>query len=437
MHIKTAVVVLCSLLGVITLAPPNIPTALADEVPPATQLGTRAEGVAAMQKVIKAIQDADIGTVSDMYRSSTDPVVHVISAMAIERIHFNLAAATRDARLCQQNLGDKRPAIALFCGAVEAGNLRLAGQYKASTDKVAELIRTFDGKGMDKRLVDFKALLESDRLAPPLTVERQAGTLAFDLRQGSTDYILSPTIAAKANGHALDMVVDSGASVVMLGEAQANHLGVKILGPAGEMEGWLSKGVTGKRGLLETLTLGGVTFHNMPVFVVPRQIALIGINYLAPLGAMHISASKLTISQDASTDTTCTTPMLIGSSIFGEEMELMPQLSVGGKIQPVLLDTGTREYLLGSKSALDEVTTLRRDRLDGFGDIGTQMSARARQAKVNLIVSGQSFDIYFDVLADGNVPWPIVMGASALRDMDFDLDFSRQRMCFALHPHLH
>jgi hypothetical protein len=29
-----------------------------------------------------------------------------------------------------------------------------------------------------------------------------------------------------------------------------------------------------------------------------------------------------------------------------------------------------------------------------------------------------------------------VLGAGALRDMDFDLDFGHQRMCFALHPHL-
>ena len=46
---------------------------------------------------------------------------------------------------------------------------------------------------------------------------------------------------------------------------------------------------------------------------------------------------------------------------------------------------------------------------------------------------GHPFDIYFDVLADGNVPWPMIMGASALRDMDFVPDF---RMCFALHSHL-
>jgi hypothetical protein len=433
MRIKVSGFVFVSLFSIVSLC--SI-AARADETSPSTGLGTRADGVAAIQKVAVAMQNADLQTVSDMYRSSTDPVVHVLSAMAIERIHFNLDGATKDAQLCQQSLGEQRPAVALFCGAVEAGNLRLAGQYKASTDKLAELIRRFDGKGMGKRLEDFKALLAADRAMPPLTVERQAGTLTFDLRQGPTDYILSPTIAAKANGHALDMVVDSGASVVMLGEAQANHLGVKILGPADEMEGWLSKGVTGKLGLLETLTLGGVTFHNMPVFVVPRQIALIGINYLAPLGAMRISTSKLTINQDAPADTACTTPMLVGSSVFGNDMKLLPQLSVGGKVQPVLLDTGTREYLLGSKNALDEVTTLRRDRLEGFGDIGTQMSARARQAKVNLIVSGQPFDIYFDVLADGNVPWPTVLGAGALRDMDFDLDFGHQRMCFALHPHL-
>jgi predicted aspartyl protease len=422
------------LLGAIALCSWHT-AALADDASPAATLGTRAEGVAAIQKVATAMQAADLQTVSDMYRSSQDPVVHILSAMAIERIHFNLDGATKDAQLSQQSLREQRPAVALFCGAVEVGDLRLAGAYKASADKAAELIQTFDGKGMDRRLADFKALLAFDRAGAPLTVDRPPGTLSLDIRKDNVDQIVSPVVAAKANGHALDMVIDSGASVVMLGEAQASHLGVKILGPAGEMGGWLSKAVEGKRGMLDTLALGGVTWHNVPVFVVPRQIALIGINYLAPLGSMRITASKLTISQ-APADPACTTPMLAGSSVFGETLRLLPQLEVGGKLQTVLLDTGTHTYLMGSKKALDQVTTLRRDRIEGFGDIGTNMSARARQAKVNLVLSGQPFDIYFDVLADSDLPWPVVIGAGALRDMDFVMDFQHQHMCLLLHPGL-
>jgi hypothetical protein len=45
--------------------------------------------------------------------------------------------------------------------------------------------------------------------------------------------------------------------------------------------------------------------------------------------------------------------------------------------------------------------------------------------------------VYFDVLTDSEVRWPITPIAGALRDMDFLMDFKHQHMCLLLHPDLH
>lgn len=422
--------------------------AYADEAPATassldSNLGSRAAEGAAIHKVIDAMAQADLATMAQMYQSSSDPVVHVLSAMAIERIHFNLENATKDAIVCQQTLAGSRPGVALFCGEIEAGDLRLAGRYKEATDKEAALVKQFEGidKGMDKGLAGMKHYVETDRSAPQFSVDRPAGTITLDLKQRDPKQradsdISSPTIKAKANGHAIDMIMDSGASSVLLGEEQARTVGVKFSGSVSKTRGWLSNDVPGKHGVLDELSFGGITWHNVPVVVVPRDIALIGVNYLAPLGAIHISTSKLTITSQTAADATCTTPMLAGSSVFGDYLRVLPQLSVEGHVETVLLDTGSHRYLLGSKKALEEVTALRRSKI-AFGDIGTSMVANVESAKVNVVISGQPFQVYFDVLSDSDSRWPITLGAGALRDMDFVLDFQNQRMCFPLHADLH
>lgn len=439
MRLKAISNIMGSLIGILVLGPLGCELARAEEAAVATasdaNLDSHSAEGAIIQKITVAMNRADLKTVAEMYQSSSDPVVHALSAMAVERIHFNLDNATRDAALCQQTLADTRPRIALFCGQVEAGDLRLAGRYKEAIDKEAALVKQFESKGLDKQVVPMRNFVASSDV-PQLSVERPAGTITLDLKQRADDDISSPTIKAKANGHSIDLIMDSGASTVVIGEDQARSIGVKLSSARSKgTSGWLSKGVPSKAGMLEELTFGGIAMHNVPVVVVPRDIALIGVNYLAPLGAIHISKSKMIITEDAS-DATCGSPMLVGTSVFGDYLRVLPQLSVEGNTETVLLDTGAHEYLLGSKKALDEVTALHRGKI-GFGDIGTSMTANVKSAKVNLTISGQPFQVYFDVLSDSESLWPITLGAGALRDMDFVLDFNNRHTCFALHSDLH
>jgi len=442
MRLKAISNIIGSFIGILALGPLGCGLAHAEETAaadaPNAKLDSRSSEGAIIQKITIAMNRADLKTVAEMYQSSADPVVHALSAMAIERIHFNLDNATKDAALCQQTLADTRPHVALFCGQVEAGNLRLAGRYKEAIDKEAALVKQFESadRVLEKQVAPMRSFVASAGASPQLSVERPVGTITLDLKQRADDDISSPTIKAKANGHSIDLIMDSGASTVVIGEDQARSIGVKLSSVAGKSTGgWLSKGVPSKAGTLEELTFGGIAMHNVPVVVVPREIALIGVNYLAPLGAIRISKSKMIITEDAS-DATCGSPMLVGTSVFGDYLRVLPQLSVEGSTETVLLDTGAHEYLLGSKKALDEVTALHRGKI-GFGDIGTSMTANVKSAKVNLTISGQPFQVYFDVLSDSENLWPITLGAGALRDMDFVLDFKNQHMCFALHSDLH
>lgn len=103
----------------------------------------------------------------------------------------------------------------------------------------------------------------------------------------------------------------------------------------------------------------------------------------------------------------------------------------------VMLDTGASRYLLGTKAALDEVTVLHRGKL-AMDDIGGRHAfANAQSAKVRLTIAGQPIDVYFAVYTDSGSPHAITLGAGALRDMDFLLDFRHQHMCLLLHPDLH
>ena len=101
-----------------------------------------------------------------------------------------------------------------------------------------------------------------------------------------------------------------------------------------------------------------------------------------------------------------------------------------------MLDTGSYLYLLGSASVMQQLQTGHRATAV-FGDVGgLHPFAHTALGKVHMTISGQPMEIYFSVLTDSTMPSPLTLGAGALRDMDFLLDFRRQHLCFDLHPGL-
>lgn len=399
-----------------------------------------AEPAATIRTLLKALQQGDEATASGIYRSATDPVAHVWAAMVLERLHFHLDAANADARLCEDDLIDGKPGIALLCGQFRSGDLRLAGRRGEADEVERELVKRFQGHGVDKALADMRAYLAGDEAAsPPLTYDSPGGKVSIPLEEDAW----IPSFKAKANGHELDVMLDTGANDLVLGAEQAQAAGVRPLNRKMRIRGWLSSDVHAGRGLLDELRIGSVTLHHVPVTVVPRSIALIGGNLVAPLGTLRISHKDRTLAiyGAGAQAPTCDTPMVAASNLWGTYFRLVPSLLVNDKPQPVLLDTGDFRYLSGTKQALVEATPLHRGKT-AVNDIGgTHPFANAELAKVKLTIGGQPIEMYFAVLPDSSVAQGITrgitLGAGALRDMDFVLDFRHGTQCFVLHPGLH
>jgi clan AA aspartic protease (TIGR02281 family) len=383
--------------------------------------------------LLRAMQSGDAQTAVQLYQSSSDPIVHVWAAMVLERMRFNLDAASKDAETCQQALIDTRPGIALLCGQFESGNLRLAGHAKEANDKEHELIGRYQHRGIDDMVTQMQNYQSRQASVPAFNVERSNASTTLTLKEEAT----VPTFKAQANGHEFDLMLDTGASNVVLGEESARRYGVKLLDEFGHVSGWLSKDVPSQHGQLDTLQIGNITLKNVPVTVVPRPIALIGANLVASLGTLRITHSSLSIDDAAAPAPGCDTPMLVSTNLWGDSLRVIPQLLINDAPRSVMLDTGASRYLVGSQEALDEVTVLHRGKSSMRDVGGSHAFANVQRAKVKLTIAGQPFDMYFDVYSDSKGLYPITLGAGALRDMDFLLDFRHQHMCFMLHPNLH
>jgi hypothetical protein len=98
-----------------------------------------------LRAVVAAMRKGDVQTLTRLYQATGYPIVHVWSSMALERAHFNLAASTADAKLCEDSLIDQRPRIALQCGQFQSGNLQLAGHVAEAGQLEEDLIQRFEG----------------------------------------------------------------------------------------------------------------------------------------------------------------------------------------------------------------------------------------------------------------------------------------------------
>lgn len=431
-----------ALAGMLALTPPGM---AANETTGARPALAGAESIAEenadLQTIWKAMRSADADTLAKLYQNNHDPLIHVWSAMAIERVHFNLDAASADASFCESALLNMRPLIALSCGQFRVGNLQLAGRWADSRRAESELITRFRGHGIDPELDKMQAWLDSHADEPLLSYDIPAGDVTLPLKQRERqirpDNQTMPRFKVSANGHELDAILDTGASDLVMGQDDADRLGVTPLDRQGHVNGWLAKDVPTQAGILDTLAMGGITLHNVPVTVVPRHIVLIGGNLVAPLGTLEITQSDIHIFGEDSPVPACATAMRISSAVWGSNFRLYPQLLVNDTPQSVMLDTGASSYLIGTRAALDEVTALHRTKTM-IGDIGGKHAfANADTAKVKLTIADQPFDMTFEVYTDAdNVKHPITLGAGALRDMDFLLDFRHQHQCFLLHPNL-
>jgi len=392
-----------------------------------------------LKRIYQAMSDADTATLFDLYKSK-DSIVHAFAAMAIERTRFNLEAASKDAKVCEDSLFQSKPGIALLCGQFRAGNLRLAGKWQAALDAEADLVRRYRGRapGLDKRLDNLQHYLNRETSVPQFSVDPLPADVILAIKHDANrPNSKRPILTARANGRNFDLLLDTGAGDLILDEGKARDLGVKLLDEHGRASGWLSHDIETQRGVLDLLQIGAITLRNVPVVIVPQRNALIGANLLAPLGALRVTEKTLTVYAESSEAPTCDRYMQIGTDPRGRRLRIIPEFLVNDRPHRVMLDTGAGMFLTGTKAALDEVIRLARGNL-AMNDIGGRHGlVSAQAAKVKMQIDGQPFNIYFIIYTESTFPYDITLGAGALKDMDFVLDFRHQNLCFPMHAHSH
>ena len=219
-----------------------------------------------LQQILQYVGDADTKSLLDLYQSTHDPVIHAITAMAVERTRFNLEAASKDAQICEDSLFTTKPEIALWCGRFQAGNLRLGGHWQAAKDKIAQLVQRYAGHGLDSHLAGLRKYQTREASMPSFALEPPTADVTLTLQHGPR-----PVVIAKANGRDFDLLVDTGATNMIVGQDSVRDLGIKLLDQTDHLSGLLSKDVPTQKGLLDVLQIGAITMRNVPVTIVPHM----------------------------------------------------------------------------------------------------------------------------------------------------------------------
>ena len=391
--------------------------------------------VEAVPAVNRALAMADVPTLAVAYQQNPDPAVRVLAAMALERIHYNLDKATDDARLCEKELFDKRPMVALYCARFASGNMRLAQGDKAADAEELDIVKRFTGHVPQSQLDGMTSYVTQRRDIPEFKLHKPEGTFTLPLLKAAYDQRGAVMLEA-ANGASVRMTLDTGAGAIFMDMDTAIQMGVRAVGIDGKVRGLLSKGVSVTHGVLEQAHFGLVTLENAPVEIVPKNRRLIGMDVLRRLGAFRFAGHDLTVYGKDGERPSCNEPMLVSTDVWGNSIRAVVALSINGKLRPTLLDTGSAFYLSGNQVAMDEVQSSAHQSMR-IRDIGKEQLARVKQATADVIVSGQPIQMTFGVFPDADLAWSYILGSGALGDMDFYLDFERQHTCVQVHPNLH
>lgn len=402
----------------------------APDVPP-----PRMTAIEALAAVDRALVRVDLPLLLDIYQHNPDPIAHVLAATALERVQFHLDKAIEDARLCEKELIDQRPGIALYCARLANGALRLAqGDKPAEADEL-DIARRFAGHAPAAELERMKAYVDARRDLPPFRLTRPDGQFSLPLLKASYDSRGAVKLEA-GNGESARMTLDTGAGPVIMDQDTAERLGVRNAGIDGRTGGFFSKNVPTGRGVLEKARIGDIALENVPVEIVPASRHLIGMDILRLLGAFRLSERELVVYGKDGPRPACGDPLLVSTNVWGSSVRVVANLSIDGALRTTLLDSGSAFYLNGNQAAMDEVKAVYNRRMR-IRDIGATHAARVSQATARVIVSGQPIQMTFGVFRDADLPWSYVLGSGALGDMDYFFDFDQRHACMLLHDNLH
>ena len=385
-----------------------------------------------------AVERGDDRALYQLFRTSNDPATHALAAMALERVHWNLDKSSEDARLCEKVLSKSQPDVALYCADFAAGNLRLAGKAQEASREDLAIAQRYAGHADAQYVATLKNFAQVSLELPDMHATRPEQTVELPLaRIFGRD---GPYIDIKANGHTARFLLDTGAGTLLIDDQTANAWGVHFdPGQQQYTRGYLAKKIPVRTGWIDQLDLGhGLVADHVPVEVESRAPLLIGFDVLRQFGAFRLSPDRLVVygSEDRARPT-CEDPLLIMSDGHGRYTRWVTGISVGGEVQPTLVDSGASFYFNGNAAALAHYkNTL-------TGSIGV-LDASSREQRTGikvvtqqLVISGQPMKMSFIVTTDDNLASPYTLGNLALKDMDFYADFDTRHGCMLMHTRLH
>lgn len=400
-----------------------------------TATGSPDSGAWTVDMVTRATADANVPALAEAYRHASDPVTRALAAMALERIHLNLDKSSEDARVCERSLIDTAPDIALFCARFANGNLRLAQGPAVADPAELDIIRRFTGKVPAGTLQKMQDYVDAHRNVAPMQVDLPADGATIALVRRPRDP--RGLIEVQANGQTTRLAIGTGAGPLVLDEASARRLGVRMLDLEGRARGFLSTAVAVRYGVLDRMQVGPLVFTHVPVEVAPGRERILGIDLLRQLGAFRLSRDALLVYGPRSPRPACLEPMLVSSNPWGNSLRVVVALPIDGQLHNTLLASGSDFYLSGNQQAADELAVTDNHRMR-TRDLGAfTHHARVGRATAEVVISGQPIHMTFGVFTDAHLPWPYMLGGGALSDMDFYLDFRQHHTCLLLHDHLH
>jgi predicted aspartyl protease len=387
-----------------------------------------------MQRVETAMEKGDMLELYRLYQNRNDPVMHVLAAMALERLNLNLDSATRDASQCEKVLFDTQPDVAYYCALFQSGDLRLSGKEKDADQMEMSIAQRYQGKITATELEKLVDNATRRAAQPELQTQRPDHTITLPLTSDLDSTSLH--LRAQANGKSIPLILDTGASWLVLDERSANKWGVHYLDSnRGYIQGYFSQSVPTREGWIDKLEIDGITVENVPVYVIPHAPKIIGVDLLRRLGALLITKDSLTIFAANDKKPSCNDPLIASSRVSGNYLRMLTNITIGGNVQPAMLDTGSSTYLSGNASVLHQY----KHGLTGrvlMSDVGSQTRETwAKLATDTVVIGHQPIKMTFAVFADDTLPWGYVLGNLVLQDMDFFFDFDHRHACLLLHKH--
>lgn len=388
------------------------------------------------QRVETAMEKGDALELYRLYNTPNDVVMHVLAAMALERLSLHLDNATRDASQCEKALFDSQPDVAYYCALFQSGDVRLSGREKQADDMELSIAQRYRGKinaAILTKLAEnaaHRAALPEFQVQPPDHTVTLPLTMQID---GTSLYL-----RAQANGKSMLLALDTGASWLVLDERAARKWNVHYLDSnPSYIQGYFAKKIQVQEGWLDNFELGGIAMQNVPVYVIPHAPKIIGIDLLRRLGALRIAKDELTVFAPNDTKPPCNDALFASSQYNGNFLRLLTNIAINGNVQPAMLDTGSSTYLSGNAAVLSQYKSGITGHLM-MRDVSAQaQETRARLATETVVIGHQPIRMTFVVFEDDTLPWGYVLGNLVLRDMDFFFDFDNRHTCLLLHKHSH